>query len=144
MQTNAARTRFEDALEWVVAAVLVVASTAGASILLRGARTVAPVTPVIAREPAVDGPVPAAVPPGAVSVPLLLLADGQEIRTGDSLAAVAAHLGPDAQTGIQTVEPTARGERVTRFYQHNGTRFVLVFEPFASAAEPRVAAIYLR
>jgi hypothetical protein len=118
--------------------------TAAGSMLVQGARTVTPVTPVIAREPSVGGLAPAAVPPGAVSVPLLLLDDGREIRAGDSLEAVAGYLGSGAQTGIQTVEPGTHGNRITRFYQHAGTRFVLVFEPFAAAAEPRVAAIYLR
>jgi hypothetical protein len=33
---------------------------------------------------------------------------------------------------------------VTRFYDHVGTQFVLVFEPFEENAEPRVAAIYLQ
>ena len=144
MQTNADRTRYEGILEWLLAAVLIVGLTATGSMLLQGARTVAPLTPVIAREPSVGGPVPTAVPPGAVSVPLLLLDDGREIRVGDSVEAVAAFLEPGAQTGVQTVEPTTHGDRITRFYQHAGSRFVLVFEPFASAAEPRVAAIYLR
>ena len=143
MQTNADRRPYEGALEWVVAAVLIVASAAAGSMLLQGARTVAPLTPVIAREPSASGPVSAAVPPGVVSVPLLLLDDG-EIRVGDSLEAVVAFLGSGAQTGVETVETNERGPRITRFYQHAGTRFVLVFEPFASAAEPRVAAIYLR
>ena len=34
------------------------------------------------------------------------------------------------------------GERLTRFYEHAGTRFVLVFEPFERKGEPKVAAIY--
>ena len=144
MQTDADRGRYEGILEWMVAAVLVVGLTAAGSMLLQGARTVDPLTPVIAREPSFGGPAPAAVPPGAVSVPLLLLGDGLEIRVGDSFKTVASSLGSAARTGIETVEPTTHGERITRVYQHTGTRFVLVFEPPASEAEPRVAAIYLR
>jgi hypothetical protein len=45
---------------------------------------------------------------------------------------------------MQSVEPSPAGERLTRFYEHAGTDFILVFEPFAPGQEPRVAAIYLQ
>ena len=35
------------------------------------------------------------------------------------------------------------GERLTRFYEYSGSRFIVVFEPFERNGEPRVAAIYL-
>ena len=35
------------------------------------------------------------------------------------------------------------GERLTRFYEYAGARFILVFEPFERNGEMRVAAIYL-
>ena len=35
------------------------------------------------------------------------------------------------------------GERLTRFYEYSGSRFILVFEPFERNGEVRVAAIYL-
>ena len=35
------------------------------------------------------------------------------------------------------------GERLTRFYEYAGFRFILVYEPFERNGEPRVAAIYL-
>ena len=43
-----------------------------------------------------------------------------------------------------SLERGPNGERVTRFYERAGTRFVLVFEPFERNAEARVAAIYLQ
>ena len=44
----------------------------------------------------------------------------------------------------QSVERAPNGERLTRFYEYAGTRFVLVFEPLRSEGEPRIAAIYLQ
>ena len=35
------------------------------------------------------------------------------------------------------------GERLTRFYEYGGARFILVFEPFERNGEVRLAAIYL-
>ncbi len=35
------------------------------------------------------------------------------------------------------------GERLTRFYEYAGARFILVFEPFERNGEVRIAAIYL-
>jgi hypothetical protein len=75
---------------------------------------------------------------------MLLLADGKEVRVGDTLPAIAARLGRQAEMGSQSVDRTPQGERLTRFYEHGGTRFVLVFEPFESGGEPTVAAIYLQ
>ncbi len=60
-----------------------------------------------------------------------------------SLAAIAARLGREAEVGVQSVDKTPQGERLTRFYEHAGTQFVLVFETFERGGERRVAAIYL-
>src|SRR2546429_355110 len=79
-----------------------------------------------------------------VSVTVLLLADGKELRVGETVSAVDRLLGKDADADPASPERGAHGERVTRFYERAGTRFVLVFEPFERNAEPRVAAIYLR
>jgi len=75
---------------------------------------------------------------------VLLLPGGKEVRVGDSVAAIAARLGRQAEVGTQAAEPARFGERLTRFYEHAGTRFVLVFEPFERNGEPRVAAIFLQ
>jgi hypothetical protein len=141
---EATRVRFESFIEWAVAAAFIVALLATGSVVLREFRTVNAVTPVIAREALPAPPVPAGVPSRAVSVPVLLLADGNAIRVGDSLAAIARRLGRQAEVGTQSVERAPNGERLTRFYEHAGMRFVLVFEPFQRDAEPRIAAIYLQ
>lgn len=141
---EATRVRFQPVVEWVAAAACITTLFAIGSLAVREFRTVSAVTPVSAREPLPAVPPPTAVPSRAVSVPMLLLADGKEVRVGDSLSAVAAHLGRQAEEGRQTVERAAYGERLTRFYEHAGTQFVLVFEPFEVGAEARVAAIYLR
>jgi len=141
---KATRVRFESFIEWAVAAAFIVAILAAGSVAVREVRTVNAVTPVIAREARPDPPVPAGVPSRAVSVPVLLLADGKAIRVGDSLSAIALRLGRQAEVGVQSVERAPNGERLTRFYEHAGTRFVLVFEPFQRDAEPRIAAIYLQ
>ena len=43
-----------------------------------------------------------------------------------------------------SIDRTPTGERVTRFYEQGGTRFVVVLEPFAGDGQVRVAAIYLQ
>jgi hypothetical protein len=137
------RLPFESFIEWAVAAAFIVALLAAGSAAVGEFRTVNAVTPVIARE-ALPDPVPAGVPSRAVSVPLLLLTDGTAIRVGDSLSAIALRLGRQAEVGTQSVERAPNGERLARFYEHAGTRFVLVFEPSQRDAEPRIAAIYLQ
>ena len=37
----------------------------------------------------------------------------------------------------------AYGERLTRFYEYSGARFILVFEPFERNGAARLAGIYL-
>jgi hypothetical protein len=146
---EATRVRVESVLEWVLAAACMLVALAVGSLVVREFRTVSAVTSVIAREtprpaPAAPAPAPAAVPPRAVSVPVLLLPDGNAVRVGETLSEVAARLGRQAEAGAQAVERAPNGERLTRFYEHAGARFVLVFEPFERNAEPQVTAIYLQ
>lgn len=141
---EATRARFGSAIEWVLAAVFILAAAAIGSIALRELRTVDATMPVIAREPQSGATTPAGVPARAVSVPVLLLAGKKQVRVGDAFSAVAARLGRDAEVGSQVAEPSRFGERLTRFYENAGTRFVLVFEPFEAGGEPKVAAIYLQ
>ena len=139
------RVRVESVLEWVLAAAFILVALAVGSLVVREFRTVSAVTSIIAREaPAPVAAAPAAVPPRAVSVPVLLLPDGNAVRVGETLSDVAARLGRQAEAGAQAVERAPNGERLTRFYEHAGSRFVLVFEPFERNAEPKVAAIYLQ
>ncbi len=87
--------------------------------------------------------IPPAVPSRAVSVPVLPFLDGKEIRIGETVSAVAARLGRAAESGRQEIDRGSLGERLTRFYEYAGSRFILVFEPFERNGEVRVAAIYL-
>lgn len=137
------RFRFTPIIEWAAATAAIVGTVALGAFARREAKSVTAVTPVIAREaPAPLIAPPAAVPPGAVSVPILVLNDGRAFRIGEPASEVLVRLGRNAQTGAPSVERGQYGERLTRTYNHGGIRFQLVFEPFDEGAEPRLAAIY--
>ena len=140
---DATRARFGSLLEWILAAACIVAILALGSIAVREFRTVAAVTPVIAHEAALPDP-PAAVPSRAISVPVLLLPNGVELRVGDPAAEVVSRLGRQAEVAAPSIDRSPAGERVTRFYEQGGTRFVVVLQPFADDAQIRVAAIYVQ
>ncbi len=93
--------------------------------------------------PAPNPPTPAGIPSRAVSVPVLLLPAGDELRVGTTVSAVDRLPGAGADSAPPSLERGRNGARITRFYQRAGTRFVLVFEPFEPNAEALVAAIYL-
>jgi hypothetical protein len=137
---DALRARVGSAVEWAVAALFLVATIAVASLVLRELRAVASSAPPVA---AFDAGAPAGLPERAVSVPLLLLAEGKEVRVGHTAARVAHVLGREAETGAQRSDNGPLGERVTRFYDFSGTRFALVFEAPGGGA-PRVTAIYIQ
>jgi hypothetical protein len=138
------RLRIAPVFEWVVAAAFLSATLAVASLIVRELRTPPSVRAASdqAARPIVVS-VPAAVPERAVSVPVLPFLDGKEIRVGETVSAVAARLGRAAEIGRQEIDQGALGERLTRFYEYSGTRFIVVFEPFERNGEARVAAIYL-
>jgi hypothetical protein len=136
------RMRFGSILEWLLAATLIVAALAAGSIVFREVRTVRAVMPVIAGE-AQAHEAPAGIPERAISVPMLLLGNGREVRLGDRASEVAARLGAAVQIVSESLDQTAVRERITRFYDALGTRFIVVFEGGAGAGDPRVAAIYL-
>ena len=138
----AATTRFSSILEWLLAAAVMLAALAVASLIVREFRTVRAVTPVIAEEANAPDP-PPGVPSRAVSVPILVLADGKEIRVGDRASDVAGRIG-DAQVGVDAVELGTARQRVTRAYRYIGAQFALVFEAFDVGVEPTVVAIYLQ
>jgi hypothetical protein len=141
---QATRVRFVSVMEWGLAAVLFAAVAAVTSIAVREIRTVHAVTPVIAGQTLPDPPVPAGIPPRAVSVPMLLLSDGNVVRVGERLDPVTLRLGGPTDLHPDLIERAPNGQRLTRFYEYAGTRFVLVFEPFERNGEPRIAAIYLQ
>ena len=68
-------------------------------------------------------------------MPVLPFLDGKEIRIGETVSAVAARLGRAAESGRQEVDRGSLGERLTRFYEYAGSRFILVFEPFERNGE---------
>jgi hypothetical protein len=136
--------RFVSFLEWVVAAAVVAILAALGTIVVREIRTVNAVTPVIAGETLPEAPPAAGGPLRAVSVPMLLLPDGIAIRVGERLDSVAARLTRAVEIRPEVAEPSHPGQRVTRFYEYAGARFVLVFEPFEPDGEPRIAAIYFQ
>jgi hypothetical protein len=140
---DASRPRLGSAFEWVVAAAFLLATAAVAWLIVSEMHAVR--TLPVPRQERESAPAtePAAVPAGAISVPVLILLDGTEVRVGDTLRKVTDRLG--AGTDVESGAGRSRfGERLTRSFEQGGTRFVLVFEPFERNGEPRVTAIYLR
>ena len=106
----------------------------------RSVRAVVPVSAETVGEAAlVEG-----VPPDVVKVPLLLLTGKREVRIGERLADVAAHLGSATQLVSESFEDTPVGRRITRFYSDLGVQFVIVFDAADRSADPRVSAIFIR
>lgn len=141
---DAVRARVGSAVEWVVAAVFLLATLAVGSLVLRELRAAASATPVLPSASVAAAALPAHIPEKAVSVPLLILAPEKEIRVGDSAARVAAVLGREAETGVQQSDIGPLGERTTRFYDFSGTRFALVYESAEKGGSHKVTAIYLQ
>ena len=79
-----------------------------------------------------------------MSVPLIVLSDGAELRVGERETTFARKLKAAWKTGVDALERTAAGERVTRAYDDGVSHFVLVFEPQREEAELEVSAIYLQ
>jgi hypothetical protein len=140
---DALRSRFAPVFEWLVAAAFLCGTLAVASLVLQALRGPAVVSAARPAARPLVSSVPAAVPARAVSVPILPFLDGKDVRVGETAAAVAERLGRAAEVGRQVVDRGTLGERLTRFYEYGGARFILVFEPFEDRGELRVAAIYL-
>jgi hypothetical protein len=140
------RFRIGPVLEWLVAAVFLFATFAVGSLIFTELRPSAAPSPVRTTPPAARllvASTPAAVPARAVSVPVLPFIDGKEVRVGESMATVASRLGRSAEVGRQEVDRGQFGERLTRWYDYAGSRFILVFEAFERDGDRRVAAIYI-
>ena len=139
---SVARARFGAVVEWAIAVAFLAATFAVGSLVLRELRAepAATAAPLVSGVPAL---LPASVPERAVSIQALPLADGAQIKIGETLSVVSARLGRAAESGRQDIDRGALGERLTRFYEYERVRFILVFEPFERSGEPRVAAIYL-
>jgi len=139
---DALRLRLASALEWIVAAAFLAATVAVASLILHDIRATTVRAAAAPAPPAISA-VPPSVPLGAVSVPVLTFGDGQAIRVGDTASAVSDRLGRPADTGREEVDRGRLGQRLTRFYEYSGFRFVVVYEPFERNGAPRISAIYL-
>ena len=140
---DALRVRFGSALEWIVAAAFFAATLAVALLILQDVRGSGGHSTRTTTAAVVIYDIPSSVPKGAVSLPVLTLRDGRTLRVGDSAASVAAALGSGAETGREQADQGRLGERLTRFYDYGGFRFVLVYEPFERNGDRRVSAIYL-
>jgi hypothetical protein len=135
--------RLGPATEWLLAASLLAFLSAVGAMLVREVRSnpLPPHGTLVAR--ALSTSVPSTVPARALSVPMLPFEDGKELKVGDTVSSVATALGRAAEVGRQEVDRGTLGERLTRFYEYGGSRFILVFEPFERNGEVRLAAIYL-
>jgi hypothetical protein len=142
MEATHTRPRLLPAGEWVIAA-LFLAATLGVGLLLLGELRTGAVPPAQPAGTVSEVPaLPAAVPARAMSVPSLLLLDGQAIRVGDDEARIAGLL-QGAKVERSTEDTGTLGRRVTRAYDYRGTRFLVVLEPFERRGALRVAGIYL-
>jgi hypothetical protein len=139
---DAPRVRFGVALEWALAAGGILALLALGSLAVRELRGLRAVPSVMAGERPGQPP-PAVVVPGAVSVPILILSTGVELRVGERASSVHNKIDPDWQVGPDAVERTRTGERVIRRYDDGATPFTLVFEPDAEE-DARLGGIYVR
>ena len=139
---DATRRRFGSLVEWLVAAACAVGAAVFASLAFQEFRTVRAIVPVIAEE-APDVVAAGLIPAGVVRVPLLLLGNGRRVSLGQSLTAVADHLGAAAQLVSESLEDTSAGRRITRFYSDVGVQFILVFDVIGRDQPPRLSAIFV-
>jgi hypothetical protein len=86
---------------------------------------------------------PPGVPSDAVSVSVMWLLDGREIRHGDLHTRLEAMLPAQLADGPAQISQGELGERHTRAYVVNGTRFYVVCDRLEPGGPPRVAGIYL-
>ena len=139
------RARLGSVLEWALAAGCILAVAALGAVLFKQAR-LATLPQVIAEEVTSVDPAdtPAAIPSRAVSVPLLPLSNGTQLRVGETAGAIAGKLNKAWQIGADAWERTSAGERVVRTYDDGARHFLLVMEDAAGQPEFRLSAIYLR
>lgn len=140
---EATRRRFGSFVEWLFAAACAAGAVVAMSSAVQEFRSVRAVVPVSA-ETVGEASLVEGVPADVVKVPLLLLTGKREVRIGERLADVAAHLGSAAQLVSESFEDTAVGRRITRFYSDLGVQFVIVFDAADRNADPRVSAIFIR
>jgi hypothetical protein len=142
------RARFGSLLEWAVAALCAFALLIVGSWMLKELhRAPTPIVPVAAEgfDAAVTTVLPpAAVPSRVVSVPIVLLSSGLELRVGESESSAAGKLNASWRAGDDMLERAAGGTRITRAYDDGARKFQIVLDPAADGVERRVSAIYVR
>lgn len=143
MQTTSHRVRLAPTFEWMVAVAFLAATILVALLLVRELMSAPAGVPVpLSSEPTAAAQ--PAIPERSIPVPSLLLPDGVQVKVGDSLELVQRSLGSAAEVGSVVTESGPLGPRTIRTYERQGTRFLLVFEPFERKGPPRVAGIYLQ
>jgi len=93
----------------------------------------------------VDTPsaLPPGIPAGAISVPVMYLLDGREIRQGELQTRLHTLLPERLADGPAQKSTAEFGERYTRTYVVQGTRIYVVCERMEPGGPMRVAGIYL-
>jgi hypothetical protein len=133
------RLRVGSFFEWLAAAVGVVVFAGLLSVPVQ--RLIGPrVQAALVDQPA---PLPPGIPPGATHVPVMYLLDGREIRHGELQSRVSQML-PDTLITAAVVRGAGMfGDRHTRAYTVDGTRFFVVCERMEAGGPMRITAIYL-
>jgi hypothetical protein len=88
-------------------------------------------------------PSPPGVPAGATSVPVMFLLDGREIRVRELHTRLNQILPEKLLSGPVLRSPAEFGERQTRTYVIDNTKFYVVCERTDRGAPMRIAGIYL-
>ena len=138
------RFRFAPLIEWMIAAAFLFATVAVASLVVRELRGP---TRILAETPAAR-PLVASMPRRGAAARGVGAGAAVPRRQGDPRRRRPPR--PSRPTSDAPPRAAARksiagtlGERLTRFYEYSGSKFIVVFEPFERNGEPRVAAIYL-
>ena len=133
-----ARTAARSAFEWITAASIVLAAAWFSSDLAR--LWIGPEVPGgSSAEPAVAP----GVPKDALSVSLLVLLDGREIRTGLTHAELEALLPNGHAVQKPDVGASPAGSRLTQVYSEGGRMFFVTCERADDTGVMRVARIYV-
>jgi hypothetical protein len=133
------RLRVGSFFEWLVAAIGAVALIWVLSVPVQ--RLIGPRVDAALVE--IPSGLPPGVPAGATNVPILMLLDGREIRTGDLHSRLNALLPEKFADGPALVSSGEFGERHTRGYTVNGTRVYVVCERLEKGGPMRIAGVYL-
>ena len=120
MEATRVRPRLAPTGEWLVATLFLLATIGVSMLILQELRT-----------------------------PVLLPATAAEVEPAEVPASIPPQTRISEQLRTATLEGAAEdrgaiGRRITRAYLFEGTRFLLVFEPFERKGALRVAGIYIR